>query len=535
MATVPRGVGSSVMMVGAPSGMVVVAVRLVDLLAGLSRLADLGFGLRAGEAMRSCALATALARSMDLPDGEVRAALYTALLHHVGCTGYAHETASLFGDELAVNVAAGRGDDADPRDVFTTFLPMLTHGKPVLERARLVLTTLAKGSRFGVDFTTAACEVGRAAARRLGLPDEVQGGVYHVYEMWAGSGFPSGLRGDEIPVASRIARLTGVAVLFDTVGGVDLAVAAVAKRGGGMLDPGMVAHFTDRAAAMLGDVNRTDPRSVALAAEPRPVVSVADERLAEVAEVFADLADLKTPYLHGHSTGVAALAGRAGERLGLTADLRVAGLLHDVGRVAVSTSVWEKPGRLTGDDGEQVRLHAYHSERILAGSDRLAPLAPIVGRHHERLDGSGYHRGCTGADLAMPARVLAAADAYQAMTERRPHRPALPPERARVELIADARAGLLDAEAVRAVLAVAGDDPGRVRRALPAGLSDRELEVLRLVAEGCGNARIAERLVISRRTAEHHVQHIYTKIGVSSRAAAALFAMEHDLLADKDG
>jgi len=328
-------------------------------------------------------------------------------------------------------------------------------------------------------------------------------------------------------------------VLFDTIGGVDLAVDAVRRRGGGMLDPRMAAHFVDRAEALLGHVNATDPRAAVLDAEPRPVVSVPDPRLVEVAAVFADLADLKTPYTHGHSSGVAALARDAGERLRLPratiADLEVAGLLHDVGRVAISDAVWDKPGNLNAHEWEQVRLHAYHSERILAGSQRLAPLVPLVGMHHDRLDGSGYHRGCTRTDLPMPTRVLAAADAYQAMTQRRPHRPALAPEQVQQRLLADARKGILDADAVSAVLAAAGHDAVVARRETPAGLTDREVEVLGLIADGCSNAQIAQRLVISRRTAEHHVQHIYTKIGVSSRAAAALFAMEHGLLARKDG
>jgi hypothetical protein len=293
-----------------------VEVRLADLLAGLSRLADLGFGLQAGEALRSCALATRLARSLDLPEDDVRAAFYTALLHHVGCTGYAHETARIFGDELALNVAAGRANPADPRDVFATFLPTLLRGRPPLERVRLALTTFTRGNRFGEAYTTAACEVARDAARRLRLPEAVQRSVYHVYEDWRGGGVPSGLAGDDLPAGSRLARLTGIAVLFDTVGGVELAVDAVRRRGGAMLDPWMAGQFAERAQALLGEIGASDPRALVLEAEPLPVVSVPDQELAGVAAVFADLADLKSPTTHGHSSSVAALARGAGSGSG---------------------------------------------------------------------------------------------------------------------------------------------------------------------------------------------------------------------------
>ncbi len=345
--------------------------RLADLLAGLSRLADLGFGLQAGEALRSCALATRLARSLDLPEEDARAAFYTALLHHVGCTGYAHETARVFGDELVLNLAAGRTNPADPRDLFATFLPTLLRGRPPLERARLALATLARGNRFGTAYTTAACEVGRDAARRLGLPETVQRGVYHVYEEWRGGGDPAGLAGDDIPASSRLARLTGIAVLFDTVGGVELAADAVRRRGGGMLDPDMAARFAGQAEALLGEVNASDPRAMVLEGEPRPVVTVPDRELAGVAATFADLADLKSPSTHGHSRGVAALVRGAGERLRLppggVADLEVAGLLHDVGRVAVSDVVWEKPAPLSAHERERARLLASAREVEVLG------------------------------------------------------------------------------------------------------------------------------------------------------------------------
>jgi DNA-binding CsgD family transcriptional regulator len=200
--------------------------------------------------------------------------------------------------------------------------------------------------------------------------------------------------------------------------------------------------------------------------------------------------------------------------------------------VAVSNAIWEKPGPLTRAEWEQVRMHPYHSERILAGSSALEPMARVAGMHHERVDGSGYHRGCRARELAPAARVLAAADAFHAMAQDRPHRQALSLDQAGEELRREARAARLDGDVVAAVLEAAGGRGPRRRDNLrPGGLSEREIEVARLVAAGCSNQEIATRLVISRRTAEHHVQHIYAKVGVSSRAGLALFAHEHDLVA----
>jgi HD-GYP domain-containing protein (c-di-GMP phosphodiesterase class II) len=511
-------------------------VRLADLLAGLSRLADLGFGLQVGDSIRSAALATLVGRSLDLPEVDVRASMYTALLLHVGCVGYTHESVRVFGDEFVMNLAAERTNLADPRDIAKTLVPALMRGRRAWDRLRPAVSAVARGPALGRAYDTVTCEVGRDAARRLGLPDEVQRSIYHSAEWWNGRGAPCGLAGGEIPVGARLVALTSAAVLLEAIGGTELAVEAIRRRGGGMIDPGLADHYARHADTLHAQIAGTDPYELVLEAEPRPVVTVLDPQVAAVAMVFGDIADLKTPTTYGHSRGVAALARHAGRELRLrTSDLsrlEVAGHLHDVGRVAISNLVWEKRGPLSASEREQVRLHAYHSERILAGSRRLAPLAQLVGAHHERIDGSGYHRGARADELSLLARVLATADAYQAMTQPRPHRLALGPEQIEQELRADARRGRLDPDAVTAVLAAAGHDAPEVRREPPAGLTDRQVEVLRLVAEGCSNRRIAERLGISRRTAEFHVQQIYRRIGSANRASAAMFAMENGLLTE---
>ncbi len=510
-----------------------VEMRLADLLAGLSRLADLGFGIPAGEALRSAALAGLLGRSLGVPDEDLHAAIYTALLHHVGCNGYAHEAGRAVGDELTMYAVTAQTNLADPKEMLTIFLPGLLAGRPLSERVRLAAVTLTRGKRIGLESTTAACEVGRDAARRLRLPGEVQLSLYRSYEWWNGRGVPDGLEHDGIPLGARLAAVTSTASLLDTTAGRSRVTEVIAGGSGSVFDPGIADHLVAHRDELLDRLGACDPHGLVLEVEPQPVAYVLDARLVEVATVFGDLADLKTPHLHGHSRGVARLARDAGARCGLDGgdleDLEVAALLHDVGRVAISSAVWDKPGELTRHEWEQVRLHGYHSERILAGSERLAHLAALVGMHHERCDGSGYHRGCTRGELPLEARLLAAADAYQAMTQPRPHRSALDPEQAEEQLREGVRAGLVDEEAASAVLVAAGHHT-EVRREAPAGLTGREVEVLALLAVGCSNREIAEKLVISRRTAEHHVQHIYSKIGASSRAAAALFAMEHDLL-----
>ena len=510
-------------------------LRLADLLGALSIVADMGFGLPPQEAMRSCLVATALARQLGLAESEVRDAYYTALLMHIGCVSFSHETAVLFGNELKVTRAVAMTNLGDPNDLVETFIPEASRGMGPAARDRLTAATIKHGPTFGRLYDTGSCEVARETARRLGLPESTQRALYEAPESWEGGGAPRGLKGDDIAVSSRVARVACDASFFDDIGDVALAQDAVRQRSGTLLDPSVVETFVANATPILEEANVGDPRERIQEVEPEPVVERPQAELPELAAAFGDSVDLKSPYFHGHSGEVARIAVTAAEEAGLdalsVANLRVAALLQDIGRVGISDVVWEKSGSLTAAEWEQVRMHPYHSERILANSPILKPIAAIAGGHHERLDGSGYHRGCKSSEIPASVRILAAADAFVAMGEERPHRRAMKPEQAAEELKRESRAGRLDPDAVGAVLA-----PARLERKTrpaelrPGGLSGREIEVLRLVAQGHSNPEVAERLHISRRTAEHHVQHIYTKIGISSRPGLALFALEHDLL-----
>jgi HD-GYP domain-containing protein (c-di-GMP phosphodiesterase class II) len=507
-------------------------LRLADLLAALSVATDLGMGQEPEKAVRSCLVATHLARAMGLPEQAVRDTFYTTLLRHVGCTAPAHEIAYLVGDDLAGAPQAERTDSANRREALALLLSV---GRGTgLARARHLARTVATGRDGDRAILLAVCEVGARVAERLRLGEAVRTGLLHSLERWDGKGVVLGLAGDDIALPARLSALATQAVIFDRLAGPDAAAEVVRERAGGWFDPDAARVFEGVGSALLRRLAEADVWAEVLEAEPVPARRVPPGQLDSIARAFADMVDLLTPFTLGHSTGVAELAGAAAERLRLPGDrvdqVRRAALLHDLGRVAVSAHVWETPRALTATQWEQVRLHPYHTERILARSAALAPAARVAGMHHERQDGSGYHHGAAGAAVPAEARLLAAADAYQAMTQQRPHRAAMAPDRAAAELDAMARAGRLDTECARAVIEAAGQRPERSRGAWPGGLSDREVEVLRLVAAGLSNREVAAALVISRRTAEHHVQHIYTKIGASTRAAAAMFAMEHGLL-----
>ena len=506
-------------------------LRLAELLAGLSLVTDLGMGFPPDEAMRSCVVATHLARRMALPSETTACAYYAALLQHAGCTAYSHETAALWGgNDIAVNSAGSRTDFNRPGEIFGKLLPEIARGTGV-GRARVAVVLVTRGQRFGVESNRAGCEVAAAVAERIGLPSGVGESLHHIFEWWNGKGAPGRLKGEAIALPARVVQVASAGVLFHSLGGTDLALAAVKQRAGSSLDPSVAEAFLRHGPELLAETASGDPLQDVLGAESEPRRVVSEPGIDDVARAFGDMVDLKSPFLHGHASGVAELAERAAKELRLddVAAVRRAALLHDVGRAAVPSGVWDKPGPLSSSEWEQVRLHPYHSERILSRTGALAQLAQLAGFHHEGLDGSGYHRQATAPSIPVEARVIAAADAYQAMTQDRPHRPALAPNVAAAEIVGGTSEAL-DPEVVRTVLEAAGHERVQVPNELPAGLSEREVEVLRLLTRGLTIREVGRRLFISPKTADRHAQNIYAKIGVSSRAAAAMFAMQHDLV-----
>jgi DNA-binding CsgD family transcriptional regulator len=333
-----------------------------------------------------------------------------------------------------------------------------------------------------------------------------------------------------------VVQLAEFAEVAHRVGGIDAAIALAERRRATQFDPDLVDIVRLDAAKVFGQIDDAGSWDSVIDSEPSLAISLTSEECDEALLAISRFVDLKSPFTIGHSLAVAELATRAGRQLGLPDDdvrtLYRAGLVHDFGRLGVSNSIWDKPGPLGAGEWERVRVHPYFTERMLRQSPALAPLAQIAVQHRERLDGSGYPRGLSGGAISPLARILGAADAYQAMREPRPHREPRKADSAAGELRADVRAGRLESDAVEAVLAAAGHRVVR-RREGPAGLTAREVEVLRLVALGLTNKEIAKRLVISAKTAGNHIEHIYSKIGSTNRAGASLFAMQHGLLPEE--
>jgi HD-GYP domain-containing protein (c-di-GMP phosphodiesterase class II) len=509
-------------------------VRLAELVAALSLGVDLGFGQPMEHVLRQCLIALRLGERVGLGEDERAVVYYTALLVNVGCHTDAHEQAKWFGDDIAFKSTKYEYELRSVRGALAA-LKRLGSGNPALLRFRVGVEFAVSGRRDFDGMIEHHAAMARSLGEELDLGPEVLDALGAAYETWDGRGWPGSRAGDEIPVASRLAMIAEFVEVAHRVGGVESAAALVRARSGTQFDPTLAGLVAEEGDLLLAGLDSLGAWESVIEAEPALAVVLTGAEIDRALLAIANFVDLKSPYTLGHAAAVAELAAAAGSMLGLGAGeqetLRQAGLVHDLGRLGVSNAIWDKAGPLGPGEWERVRLHPYLTERMLGFSPSLAPLAAIAVQHRERLDGSGYPRGLAGGAISAPARILGAADAYQAMSEARPYRPARGPDAAAAELRAEAKAGRLDADAVEAVLGAAGHRVSR-RREGPAGLTPREIEVLRLLARGHSNREIAARLVIAPKTAGNHVEHIYAKTGASNRAGAALFAMRHGLLAD---
>jgi HD-GYP domain-containing protein (c-di-GMP phosphodiesterase class II) len=506
-------------------------LRRAELLAAISLAIDLGLGQPMEHMLRSSLIATRVAERMGL-DAPQRATVYYAnLVGWIGCHADSHELSALFGDDIAWR--------ADTYAVDMTGMPflrlMVSHmgrGLPGWERgirsAAFVLTARNQVAKI----IQSHCSSAGVLSDRMGLDRHVAQALGYIFERWDGRGMPNGARGEDIPLEIHIVHLADVVEVHLRTGGLAAAVDVVRSRCGTQFSPAVAEVFEGDAAAILDGLLEMDVWTAALAQAPDRDRIIDDDEIDELLRAIADFVDLKCPCSPGYSRAVGDLAAAAARHLRMpSADitrLYRAGLVHGLGRLGVSNQIWEKKAPLSTAEWERLRMYPYLTGRILSRVGGLESVVSLATRHEERLDGSGFPRGLAGAELTVQDRLLAAAVAYQQLLEPRPNKPALDARAAALQLQQEGRAGRLDAESVGAVLVAAGHRASR-RTPWSAGLTAREVEVLRLVAQGRSNREIAAELFIAEKTARNHVERLYAKLGVNNRTQATLAAIDRGL------
>jgi HD-GYP domain-containing protein (c-di-GMP phosphodiesterase class II) len=511
-------------------------VRLAELVALLSLGTDLGLGQPMEHMIRACLIALRMGERLGLSESERGVVYYSGLLAWVGCHTDAYEQAKWFGDDTTLKRDAHYHYDMGRVGPAISFVLRHVGGpdRPLAARTRVGIAFMADRLRALRALAENHYRATDELVGRLGLSEDIRESLRETYERWDGKG-PYGMKGEEIALSSRLINLADVVEVFGRSGCVEAAIGVARERSGTQFDPELVDAFCEQASMVLTELDQTPSWEAVIAAEPALGREIAGEELDLALEAIGEFAELKSPSIMGHVHAVRGLVTEAATSFGLPdpdlAELRRAACVYDLGRLGVPNAVWDKSGSLTRSELERVRTHPYLSERMLAFVPSLEGLGRIAVQHHERLDGSGYPRGVSGDQIETTARLLAAADVYQAMCEARPHRSARTAQDAAGELRREVTAGRLDGEAVDSVLRAEGHRVSR-RREWPAGLTTREVEVLRLLARGLSNKQIASELVISPKTAGTHVEHIYRKIDASNRAQASLFAMRHGLMRD---
>ena len=505
-------------------------------MAALSLATDLGMGQPMEFALSSCIFAVRLAEKCGYSEEALREVYYQALLRYIGCNAETDWLASIVGDEQKLRARFVQVDNGEVSAVLGTFLGAIRQanaGGSALNIARAIGRGLLATSHIKPMFA-GHCEVAQRLAERFGFDQNIIYGLGQLYERWDGKGSPRGMKGEAIAPAVLVVTLAQDVVIFHRLGGVDAALNVARERKGSAYAPSLVEVFCAYAEELCKELDQEPSWDSVLELEPGSKSTLTEEQFDNACRTFGDFVDIKSTYTLTHSSGVADLAAEAARLSGLSASdvtsIWRAALLKEIGRTGISSSIWEKTGSLTDREWERVRLHTYYADRILAQTPALARLGALASLHHERLDGSGYHRGLPSVSQPLAARILAAADVYHSLTESRPYRSAFEPEAAAKELQSQVRAGKLDSDVVNYVLSAAGHRVTKRRKEMVAGLSERELDVLRLLSRGLTIKQMAAQLSISEKTVDSHIQHIYNKIGVSTRAGATMFAMENYLL-----
>jgi HD-GYP domain-containing protein (c-di-GMP phosphodiesterase class II) len=514
-----------------------VAARKAEMVGMLTAATALALGCAPAALFDGTTLSVRFAEHLGWSRADLGTVYWYGLLRYAGCHAENHLFSSLVGDEIAFNRQYGLIDTGDPAQMLQLVVGLVQRAHASLGQAGIdaLLAASLPGLQQSAEQVIAGhCDVAQRLAVRLGFDATIVEAIAHFRERWDGLGLPRHVAGEALPKAVRLVFLCHDVSVLTHVLGRDAALTAVAERRGRAYEPSLADEFLAAKDRLMGVLMPPDSWAAVLEAEPGGQEFLTAEAVDDACLVMADFCDLQLPAAVDHSRAVATLAEEGGRRLGLDTvsltRLRRAALLHDLGYAAL-------PVRSRGGHRDRlntsgdVRLHPFHSEDVVRLVPDLGDVASLAGRHHEAMDGSGFYRGLSATGLNAEARLLMAAEAYQTALEGRFGAAGLSPTAAADQLNDEVRAGRLDGSAVKAVLAAAGHRVPIKKTPMVAGLTHRELDVLRLAASGLSVAEIGERLRISPKTADNHLQSIYSKIEVKTRAGATLFAIEHGICA----
>lgn len=417
---------------------------LAEVISALSFAIDLTEGAVPGHALRTCILGMRLALRAGLP-GELLGDLYFALLlKDIGCSSNAARVGQIVGgDDRILKAGIKLENWSNPYHLSVSGLKLLwglvlPDADPLRRLARILKIAL-NSNKNNMELIALRCERGAEIIRKIGFPETVAEAVRSLDEHWDGGGYPQRLSGDAIPILARVLAIAQHLDVFATARSPRIALQVLRERSARWFDPGLVRIATELDAEdtlwtgclASGDHEATLRIVLSLTPltphEPQPL---AHQELDRLCEAFADVVDAKSPFTYCHSLGVAEVACTIARTLCLPEDrcqlVRRASLLHDLGKLSLPNTILDKSGGLSRKERTQVQKHPRLTRQILARIGPFKEIAAIAGAHHERLDGSGYPDRLTAPDIPIEVRILAVADIYRALSEKRPYRPGLP-------------------------------------------------------------------------------------------------------------
>lgn len=405
-----------------------ITLKLAELLGSLSYALDMTEGQPPGHCLRCCWIGVHIGRELGLDDAAIWDLYYTLLMKDLGCSSNAARICELY-------LTDDRLFKHDFKLVGTSTAQILHFvfehtGKQAgwTQRLTSILNIMRNGDAIAQEMIQTRCNRGAQIARQLRFPETVAAGIHSLDEHWNGGGRPDKLQGAAIPLNARIALLAQVIDVFNFSNGPAAALAEIRERSGHWFDPQLVAVF-ERVAEkpdFWRMLKSPDLEQAVLALEPAHIaVPVDDDYLDAIAAAFGQVIDSKSPFTAGHSDRVGFYAVAIAKALHLPEAqcqwIKRAALLHDVGKLGISSSILEKPGKLTEEEFQHVQQHARLSEEILGRIAPFATLAQIAGAHHERLDGKGYPRGLMANKIRLETRIITVADIFDAISAERPY------------------------------------------------------------------------------------------------------------------